>query len=170
MIEWLSNNKEFVTILGTLATAAGAVIKHFWNVRSERKTLEGAFLVEIDRLLDVIERHKGWWERIGQKNGDPLIPITTDFYDRQIENVGTLDKQLARKVVRFYGDVKFLNHVQQSRAEHVVLGKKMEKNFKALYSHWLREVWKKCSHQFDEEFGAYGIVRKPQTPPAKRVA
>ena len=147
MIDLLS----FITapVVGATAGLGGAGFtswKYFNNLHKERKSLRMGFLVEVDRLLWVIKRHSNYF---GCGKDDPLIAFTTDFYDKQIENIGKLPSDLVAPIVRFYGFVKFLNQIQLSRKEYGIKGRS---GFNRLYVSQLQNFRSNFQLQFIKYF------------------
>lgn len=92
-----------------------------------------------------------------QEHPDPLIPFSTDLYDKQIENVGKLPRRLAEKIVKFYGFVKFLNQIQVTRNEFAANGRAA--NFHGFYLQELIRLMDKFGTSFDADFKRHGIER-----------
>jgi hypothetical protein len=114
-------------------------------------------LVEVERLLWVIKRHLVFVQEKYQEHPDPLIPFSTDLYDKQIENVGKLPRRLAEKIVKFYGFVKFLNQIQVTRNEFAANGRAA--NFHGFYLQELIRLMDKFGTSFDADFKRHGIER-----------
>ncbi len=146
------SNTGLITAWLAVIGALGAAAKYFFDAYRDKAAIRAAFLVEVDRLLWVIRRHRLWF---GAGQVEPLIPFTTDIYDKQIENAGKLTKSLAIKIVKFYGFVKFLNQIQAQRAAYLALG--LSPQFDGFYAGQLKNFEDQFSHMFDEEFRRYGI-------------
>ena len=130
-----------------------SIFKYFRAKREEKSAIKIGFLVEADRLLWVIKRHAIFF---GSGRDDPLIPFTTDFYEKQIENIGKLPSDLVPIIVNFYGFVKFLNEIQKTRAEY----KKLKiSGFSKLYASQLQNFRNEFQNKFTEFFDKSGITR-----------
>ena len=138
----------WIAVLGGFSAAG----KYFLDAYRERSSIQASFLVEIDRLLWVIKRHRKWF---GKGRPDPLVPFTTDVYDEQIKNVGKLPKSLAIKVVKFYGFVKFLNKIQATRVDY--LAAKSTLDFDVFYADQLKSFEEQFSGMFRQDFPRHGI-------------
>jgi len=146
------SNKELITAWVAVFGALSAAAKYFIDTYRDKAAIRAAFLVEVDRLLWVIRRHRRWF---GAGQMEPLIPFTTDVYDKQIENAGKLTKSLAIRIVKFYGFVKFLNQIQAQRAGYLALG--LGSQFDSFYAGQLKNFEDQFAAMFDEEFRRHGI-------------
>jgi hypothetical protein len=150
---FLGANKETIAAIIAIATFIVAIVKYFLDARTERQSIQIGFLVEIERLLSVIERHLAEYESF--KFG-PLIPFTTDFYDKQIQNVGKIEQSLIPDVIRFYGMVKFLNQIQASRAGY--LAKVTQETYDGFYTAAIRGFLGQFKAPFAAHFQRFGIA------------
>lgn len=152
--QFLQTYAAGITAVGGVLTFIVGVVKYLYDAQSERKSIQGGFLVEIERLLWVIRRHLDQYEDF--KN-DPLIPFTTDFYDKQVQNVGKIAGDLVPDTVRFYGFVKFLNQVQAARPGYFAEGKRNE--FHEFYTARLGDFLLEFEDRFNAHFERYGVTR-----------
>jgi len=143
---FLGTNAALVTALVGLATFIGAVAQYFLNARAERESIQIGFLAEIERLQVVIERHLSHFDNF---KDDPLIRFSTDFYDKQIENVGKVSKDLVPDIIRFYGWVEFLNEVQAARKAYV------DQNKLAAFNIFYQKQLQTFCTTFDKPFKAH---------------
>jgi hypothetical protein len=147
----------------SILVAVIAAVTTLWLNRSakqtEIKTVNTVILTEISRLLQVVCSSLSWWHDCMKDNNTdlPLIPYNTDVYDNFLKNIGDLDGAYAGSAVGFYGYVKFLNALQQSRDEHIKIHK--EKEFIKTYEVSLYRLVKNYRNKFDEEFTRFKIER-----------
>jgi len=153
---FLSANKDVITALVGLATLIAAVAQYFINARAERQSIQIGFLAEVERLQVVVSRHLANFRNF---KDDPLIPFSTDFYDKQIENVGKISKNLVPDIIRFYGWIGFLNQVQAARKDYVAQGK-----LAAFDVFYVKQLESFCT-QFEQLFKAH-FLRYKLAPPA----
>ena len=149
---FLGANKDLITALVGLATFITAVLQYFLNARAERESIQIGFLAEVERLQVVISRHLAHFANF---KDDPLIPFSTDFYDKQIENVGEISKNLVPDIIRFYGWVGFLNQVQAARKDYIAQGKLPE--FDVFYVKQLQSFCAQFEQPFKAHFRRYGL-------------
>lgn len=149
-----------VEIIVASITAAGAIALYGIRRYTERSAVNKAILAEISRLLSILCGHKKlWFERKAKGEQDfPLIPFSTDVYDKTITNMGDLDRGYVAEAARFYGTVKFLNSLQRARKKYVAGGKAAL--FEDDYGTGLERILKNYSTTFDPYFKKYNI-RKP---------
>jgi len=114
------------SVLAVLITGFYTIILFNRRKQIERERVSKAIAAEIHRLLKfVIPSHKGWWQHCKASNDVdlPLIPFTTPIYDEHAKNIGMLDDDFVAPAASFYGYIKFLNALQQSREGHIGLKK-----------------------------------------------
>src|SRR5262245_16927809 len=87
------------------------------NVRS----MNTAVLAEVQRLLNVVERHREWWNNLdaNARKTYPLIQFTYPIYKKQAKNIGRLRPTIAEKVAKFFGYLEFLNSLQATRPQYL---------------------------------------------------
>lgn len=119
------------TFFAALVTGfVGLVLYRLRNWRQER-SVNKAILAEVQRLLEVIERHREFWDaRVKDKTTDhhPLIPFAHIVYDKQVANVGVVRGNKVASVVRFYGYVDYLSRFQALRDSYERAGNTDEFN------------------------------------------
>lgn len=138
----------------------GGVVSYFWRGSAERRRINRAVLGEIRRLLIAIKEHQHWYEAKvppTDRAHYPLIPFSYTVYKKQLNNVGTLDRQLVAKAVQFYGYVDFLNTLQSLRKEH------RPSDFDHIYISSLDRCVSEFFAKFNEDFEKRGIDR-PECP------
>src|SRR5437868_6404885 len=104
-------------VFAAVFTAAVTVFSLWFQKQQEKLTVTRAILAEISRLLAILPRHSEWWN-VRCASGDitaPLIPFSTDVYDKLPDRLGHLKPRIVAAVVNFYGFVKFLNALQGTR-------------------------------------------------------
>ncbi|GGB05510.1 hypothetical protein GCM10011511_31080 [Puia dinghuensis] len=89
--------------------------------------------------------------------GLPLISFSTDIYDNFSKRIGVLDKKYGAHAIRFYGVVKFINQLQESRDKHVPIDKvgDFDHAYKTALCHLLEDFY--FSTAFDSSFTHYKI-------------
>lgn len=108
----------YATFLAALVTGFVGLILYAWKEWAQYRSVNKAILAEAQRLMEVIERHRDFWdERVKDKTTGhhPLIPLAHVVYDNQIANVGVVRGNKVAAVVRFYGYVDYLNQFQALR-------------------------------------------------------
>src|SRR5258708_7108226 len=88
-------------IIAAVVTAAITVFSLWFQKHQEKLTVTRAILAEISRLLAILPRHLGWWNercRAGQVDV-PLIPFSTDVYDKLSDRLGHLNPRIVATVV-----------------------------------------------------------------------
>lgn len=106
------------TFLAAFITGVVALALYFFRNSRQDRSVNNAILAEIQRLLEVIERHRDFWDaRVKDKTTDhhPLIPFAHIVYDKQVAQVGVVRGSKVSDVVRFYGYVDYLNKFQALR-------------------------------------------------------
>jgi hypothetical protein len=109
-------------VLAAILAFGSAVGVFFIGKHLEHRSVNKAILAEIDRLIEVIARHEIWWENClahGTCADRPLIPFSTDIYDKLASNIGMIDGAHVAQVARFFGYVKFLNSYQRQQRTYV---------------------------------------------------
>ena len=154
--------KEMIPLAVGFLSAAVALFSLWWQKKQERLTVNRAILGEVSRLIAVICRHRYWWEK-ERVPGDipPLIPFSTDVFDRLADKLGYLDPEIVADVENFYGFVKFLNEVQKTRSRYGSAGRA---EFEKLYTHNLDVVADAYDHHFDARFEKKKIKRPDEQP------
>jgi hypothetical protein len=117
MHQLLTDSAIWAALLGL----ASYFVRKLWEDSSINKAI-GA---EIERLQTVIKRHRDFWQaRVHDKTTGhhPLIPFSHVVYDKQVKNVGVINRRLVAQVVRFYGYVDYLNSFQALRGEYEAAG------------------------------------------------
>ncbi len=139
-------------VIAALVAFAGAIALFVYRKNREEKSINKSVLAEIKRLLDVIQRHKKWWEgRIQAKDTNyPLIPFSHVVYSKQVANVGALKGSLVVRAVQFYGYLDFLNALQASRPQYIAAGKSAD--FDQVYDGALKELLDTFGQAFADEF------------------
>ncbi|MFY9719227.1 MAG: hypothetical protein WAK16_06225 [Candidatus Cybelea sp.] len=110
-----------LVIIPIAAIAVPAVfgLYYFINQRHyEKATITNAITEEMDRLKTVLDSHLSWIDK-PTSIALPLVPFATPVYDAQLEKIGLLDPTFVKAVVAFYGMVKFVNALQQAKAEYL---------------------------------------------------
>lgn len=145
----------WVAIIGGIFSLGSILV----NKRMEKRSINIAVLAEIQRLLHVLESHKGWYTNCSEseKNDLPLVPFDTPVYDAQIDHVGGIDRQVVAKVVAFYSYVKFINALQETRDKYPHTENLSGQRFCTHYASSLDNVIKQYGGAFDDEFTKYGI-------------
>lgn len=108
----------YATFLAAVFTGFVALALYFLRDWARARSVNKAILAEIQRLLEVIERHREFWDESAKakKTGDhPLIPFAHVVYDKQVGNVGLVRATKVSAVVRFYGYVDYVNRFQALR-------------------------------------------------------
>jgi hypothetical protein len=150
------NAQAIATLVSLLGVVTGITL-FYWGKRLERQSVNKAILAEIRRLIDVVGRHKNWFEdciETGNTNL-PLIPFSTPIYDEQAKNVGLLDPSVVANVANFYGYVQFLNSLQMSRVGYVAIDKLPL--FVQMYLDSLETFCNVYRNAFDKAFSDYGV-------------
>jgi hypothetical protein len=147
--DWL-NSAVVVALIGILS----AVVPFFVRGILEKRRANKGVLGEIRRLLVVIQKHKKWYEDLSpaKRLDYPLIPFSHPVYEKQIDNIGVLKRDLVARVVQFYGYVDFLNALQSARVKH-----RHPTDFDDVYLGALHRCELSFFHQFDEDFEKRGI-------------
>ena len=129
-----------------------AVVVFLWRKILEVRSANRAVLAEIQRLIKVVKIHRNWWkDRMDKKDTDyPLIPFSHPVYDKQVQNIGSLNGAVVVRVVRLYGYLDFLNSMQEARQEHIKARKSDE--FNAMYLGVLDKFLSQFETAFDKEF------------------
>jgi hypothetical protein len=168
MIENVGGVIPFVPVAAAViaATLTGVVtvFSLAFQRRQEKLTVTRAILAEVSRLLAILPRHLSWWDAC-QSQGDfgvPLIPFSTDVYDKLSDRLGHLHPTIVATVVNFYGFIKFLNAIQLTRAYYMQADRPAD--FVKFYSAELASVSGAFRPLFDEAFNSYG-VRSPEKQP-----
>jgi hypothetical protein len=119
-MNWFPN----AAVVAACLTAVAAFLTILYERRNESKSVNNAVQAEIQRLLGVLSSHEKWWaERIKLKNTDqPLIPFSHVVYTGQVKRIGILDHKTVNDVVRFYGNVDFINALQGQHDQYVAKG------------------------------------------------
>ena len=95
--------------------ACGAWYYYFDAQRNwERSTVTNALGSEINRLKEVLEGHLRWIDK-PQSRELPLVPFDTRLYDTHLKKIGILKSDFAEWVVRFYGQLHFVDKLQEAR-------------------------------------------------------
>lgn len=106
------------TFLAAVATGLFSLGLYAVKKWGRDRTVNKAILAEVQRLIEVIERHRNFWDEcVTKKTTDhhPLIPFAHVVYDKQIANVGVVFGNKVAAVVRFFGYVDYLNRFQGLR-------------------------------------------------------
>ncbi|HEY3914696.1 MAG TPA: hypothetical protein VGN61_09440 [Verrucomicrobiae bacterium] len=129
-----------------------AVVVFLWRKFLEVRSVNRAVLAEIQRLIKVVKIHRSWWKgRMDKEDTDyPLIPFSHPVYDKQVQNIGSLNGAVVVRAVRLYGYMDFLNSMQDSRLAHVKAGKADE--FNTMYLGVLDKFLSQFETTFDKEF------------------
>lgn len=108
------------TLIAAVAAFATLVYKNWYKKRAESGSVNNAVQAEIKRLLLVLSSHEKWWaERIRLRDTDqPLIPFSYAVYAGQVKNIGVLNPKTVDDVVRFYGNVDFINALQGQHGQY----------------------------------------------------
>jgi hypothetical protein len=148
-------NELRVAVVTAILTIVGSLITYLYQRWDDHTTINRALLTEISRLLAVIDSHYRWWRKCidDKKTNQPLLPFTTDIYDKSIENIGALNRDYASLIVGFYGYVRFLNHLQNARYDYRELPKEFIKN----YTRALEELLSRYGTEFSKAFRHYHI-------------
>jgi hypothetical protein len=105
-------------VMAAILAFASAIGVFFVGKHLEHRSVNKAILAEIDRLIEVIARHEIWWANCIRHHTcaqRPLIPFSTDIYDKLASNIGLIDGAHVAQVARFFGYVKFLNSYQKQQ-------------------------------------------------------
>jgi hypothetical protein len=146
------------TVLAAIIAAAVAVVGYAAKSWSDSRTVTIAILAEVQRLLQVIREHQAFWSsrmQAGTTATIPLIPFSTDVYDKQVASIGSVDSAQIAAIVKFYGYVKFLNALQARRLKHD------PEEFDAMYEGSLKRILKDYGHAFDDAYGSLGLFTPP---------
>jgi hypothetical protein len=145
-------------VLTAVLAFGSAVGLFFIGKHLEHRSVNKAILAEIDRLIEVIAGHELWWANCidqGTHEHRPLVPFSTDIYDKLAPNIGAVDGAHVAQVARFFGYVKFLNSLQtqqktQPSQTHALA-------FAQIYLGSLRNCLRDYDGAFDSAFMRYGI-------------
>lgn len=113
----LTDAAFWVAILG-LAT-------YFLRKASEDRSINKAIEAEVHRLMEVLERHRDFWQRCINNQTTahhPLIPFNHVVYDMQVKNIGVIRRREVDAVVRFYGYIDYVNRFQALRKDYEKAG------------------------------------------------
>ena len=127
---------------------------------SQRRSVSKALLAEIHRLHTVGGLHLDLWSRWieNKETGKhPLIAFSCDVYEKHVENLGLVDKEIVGDIVKFYGYVKFINALQATRGKDVELHNGDSTSFDAMYEGTLKTFCDAYRKKFDLAFRRYGI-------------
>lgn len=152
----------WVAIIG----GAFSLITILFNKRIEKRSSNIAVLAEIQRLLHVLDSHRGWFNSCteDEKLTLPLVPFDTPIFDAQVGHVGVIDTKIVAKVVSFYSYVTFINSLQKMRDQYPaskhLLGedaKNAKQGFGSHYAHSLDNVLNQYMGAFNDEMEKSGI-------------
>lgn len=113
MYKLITDAAFWVAVLGLISF----VVRKIWEDWSINKAVQA----EIDRLMEVIRRHRDFWQECvanGTTSHHPLIPFRHVVYDKQVKNLGVIYGGKVDAVVRFYGYVDYLNDLQLLRKHY----------------------------------------------------
>ncbi|MEA2603500.1 MAG: hypothetical protein QOF89_4492 [Acidobacteriota bacterium] len=161
---WLNKVTPFISILGALVAAAVTLFSLWFQRRQEKLAVTRAVLAEVSRLLAILPRHRAWWEDCRAK-GDtdlPLIAFSTDVYDKLSDRLGHLPPHIIATVVNFYGFVKFLNSIQQTRVQYSQAEKLND--FAEFYAAELAAVATEFRPLLADAFSKYRVLAPEQQP------
>ena len=105
-------------LIAAAAVAVPAALGYYYFAsqrRSEKATVTNALQSDVDRLRDVLSGHLRWIEK-PQFTELPLVAFDTALYDSYLAKIGMLEPSFAKKVVLFYGQLHFINALQQVRS------------------------------------------------------
>lgn len=144
-----------VAIVTALLTVVGSLITYLYQRWDDHTTINRSVFTEISRLLAVIDSHYRWWRKCIDENKteQPLLPFTTDIYDKAIDHIGALNRAYASLIVGFYGYVRFLNNLQHARDQY----KDSPEQFIACYTRALEELLQRFGTPFSKAFRHYHI-------------
>lgn len=142
------------TAAGTLGLAGILYTKYL-----ERRSTTTAILAEIKRLLHVLVEHDQYWDEWVRENTTDrhiLVSFSLDVYDKQAANVGMFRTEYVGEIVKFYGDVRFINNLQQTRREASSTCNGAA-SFNETYSHALKKILQSNAKVFEKSFVKYKL-------------
>lgn len=150
---------QFIPIYA--ATAAGTLgfAGVFYTKYLERRSTTTAILAEIKRLLRVLTEHDKYWDEwVLDKSSDRhiLVSFSLDVYDKQAANVGMFRTEYVGEIVKFYGDVRFINNLQLTRREASSTPDGTA-SFNNTYSNALKHLLRSNANVFDKPFVKYKL-------------
>lgn len=145
------------------AIAAGlfGLLLFVFTKRLERESVSKALLAEIQRLLVVVEEHSRYWHEWMEKKETQkhlLIPFSCDVYTKHVENLGLVDGKYVGSVVKFYGYLKFINSLQETRDKDNELHGNDPSSFDLTYARSLERLVGDFGKRFDDAFRRYGLL------------
>lgn len=109
-----------LTVMTALVAPAVAVLTWAITRLLEARAIQQAVYAELVRLLGVVKSHQqvvlAW--RSERVHDQPLVHFSTDVFDANKEAIGRLDRALVAEVVMAYGWIRFLNALQDARADY----------------------------------------------------
>ncbi len=130
-----------------------ALIPVFASKMYEKHSTNKAILAEIYRLLKVVAAHRHFLQRCvdeGSTDRRTLIPFTYRIYSTQIQNIGVIRPGVVAKVVKFYGDIDFINAYQALKDPSAKTGHLDE--FNGAYLRFLSSILEEFEPGFQREF------------------
>jgi hypothetical protein len=158
-----------ITAISAIVAAVSGLLLFYLSKRAERQAVNKAILAEIQRLLFVLDRHCGYWNTWAAKRETkkhPLIRFSCDIYAKHVDKMGLLDQKYVGLIVKFYGDLDFLNSLQATQARDWELHEGSPDSFDEKYTTTLERVIATYRGKFDCAFALYGLpptVEKPAT-------
>jgi hypothetical protein len=151
-------------VIAALLTGVVTLSSLWFQRRQEKLTVTRAILAEVSRLLAILPKHLSWWDAC-QAQGDtevPLIPFSTDVYDKLSDRLGHLPPNIVGTVVNFYGFIKFINAIQITRTYYTQANRPA--NFAKFYSAELASVASAFSPLVKDAFDTYGVLSPERQP------
>lgn len=107
-------------LIAAAAVAVPAVLGYFYFTAQrnlEKKTVTTALDSDIRRLKDVLDGRLKWMDK-PQSHKLPFAPFYTALYDSHLNKIGMLEPSFAKWVVRFYGQLHFVNDLQKLQPQY----------------------------------------------------
>jgi hypothetical protein len=146
-------------ICAAFVTAFLGLVSYFVRCFREAKSTEKAILAEIYRLRHVVKRHIEIWKTPNTAAAHPpLIPFSHAVYDEEVKNVGRIRRKLVAHVVQFYGEIGFLNELQEHYGEYEAAGR--SKEFEQIYLDSLKNLLHDSRKPFRREIAHANIGPK----------
>lgn len=145
-------------LLAAAITFIGTAIRDLLRRRGEVRSINTAFLAEVQRLIVVVRRHSTWWNELPRPGYEihPLIPFTHPVYTTHSKNIGKLEPPVAGKVAKLYGYIQFLNALQATREQYLASNNYGE--FDKLYKDALKNFLEAFEDAFREDFAKRGLT------------
>ena len=167
------NEALLVAVVGAFLALLSHAIRTGVRDHRRKQAVTRAILSEVHRLIGVIDDHVKWWRSKVEANdrNTPLIPFSTDVYDRLVENLQIMGPDVIQDVVQYYGYIRFINSFQGTRQSHNNSG--MADEFNEAYLQMLERLQTEYGRsRFDHHFQRNEIrVEQPlEGQPATQLA